>query len=313
MIADASSQSPIARQPTSWKDDLVVVEAHDFDLCSTLECGQVFHWARCGAGYVGMIGDAPIYVEQQGDRLLCPSGSEAAVAHYFGLDQPLAEICATFPQDAVMQEALAFCPGLRVIRQPHWECLATFLTSSMKQVTHIAQMSHAIRRRYGRAFRVGEETLYTYPTPAELALATEEELRACSLGYRAKNLLGTARMIAAGELDLEQVQALPPEQALLALCRLPGVGVKVAHCALLFAFGHLGAFPIDVWMERVLRERFCKGRRKPTAAQLQEYARTYFGPYGGYAQQYLFHHIRKTWQRPKPKAKHARTKPASVA
>ena len=278
---------------------LSALSAPDFDLEATLTCGQVFHWQRRGLGFSGLIGDLPVYVEQRGDELFVPRGAAEEARRYFALDHPLASIRGTFPADAAMQEAAEFCRGLRILRQPLWECLATFLTSSMKQVAHIAQMSHAIRRRFGREIAAFGETYHTYPSAAVLAGATEAELRACSLGYRAGNLLATARMIAGGEVDLQNLKKLPAEDALGVLCTLPGVGVKVANCVLLFAFERLGAFPIDVWIERVLRERYFKGRRKVTSGRLREYSRSYFGPYGGYAQQYLFHHARQTWTRPK--------------
>ena len=278
---------------------LATLAAPQFDLKATLECGQVFHWRRQGGGYAGVIGSRPVYVEQRGESLLVSRGAEKVAADYFALDHPLTEIQATFPKDEAMRRAVEYAPGLRVIRQPLWECLATFLTSSMKQVAHIAQMSHALRGKYGEEVAPG---FFAYPEPAMLAGASEEDLQACSLGYRAKNLLGTARMVASGELDLEGLRARPADEALAELCRLPGVGVKVANCVLLFGYEQFGAFPIDVWIERVLREHYFKGRRKVTAARMQEYARDYFGPYGGYAQQYLFHHARQTWQRPKKKS-----------
>jgi N-glycosylase/DNA lyase len=120
----------------------------------------------------------------------------------------------------------------------------------------------------------------------------EADLRACALGYRARNLLGTARMIAAGEVDLNAIRAMPDDAARAELCRLPGVGEKVANCVLLFAYERVRAFPIDVWIERVLRENYFRGKRKVTAGRLREFSRDYFGEFGGYAQQYLFHHAR---------------------
>jgi N-glycosylase/DNA lyase len=298
MIATAEPSQHPASAPAAAlpAGDLVELPAPEFHLQATLECGQVFHWVRQGAGYAGVIDREPVYVEQRGGMLLATRGAGEAVRRYFALDHPLAQIYASFPKDDAMRGAVEFARGLRVIRQPLWECLATFLTSSMKKVAHIAQMSHAIRRKYGRAVAPG---FHAYPAPAELARATEEDLRACSLGYRAKNLLATARMVAEGALDLERVRELGPKEALAELCRAPGVGVKVANCVLLFGYERLGAFPIDVWIERVLREHYFKGRRRVTTARLQEYSRAYFGPYGGYAQQYLFHHARQTWQRPK--------------
>jgi N-glycosylase/DNA lyase len=271
----------------------------DFDLDQTLDCGQVFHWRREGPGWLGVIGTQGVYVEQRGAVLHLPRGTEALVRHYFALDHPLAEICATFPDDPAMQAAREFCRGMRIVRQPAWECLATFITSSMKQVAHIAQISHTLRRRYGTAVPWSGGDLYAYPTPEALARLSEEDLRACALGYRAKNLLGAARLVAEGRVDLAAVAQLDDEAAREELCRLPGVGVKVANCALLFGFERVRAFPIDVWIERVLREIYFPRKRKITASRLRDFSAGYFGAYGGYAQQYLFHHARKTWRQRK--------------
>ncbi len=275
---------------------LVACPARDFDLVLTLECGQVFHWVREGAGWLGTIGDRAMYVEQRGEELLVPKGTEKLAHHYFALDHPLAEICASFPEDPAMQAARDFCRGMRIIRQPAWECIATFITSSMKQVAHIAQISHSLRRRYGRKVTWNGHELFAYPTPEALAALSEEDLRACALGYRAKNLLGSARMIANGEVSPEAIARMDDEAARAELCRLPGVGEKVANCALLFGFERVRAFPIDVWIERVLREIYFPRKRRVTAGRLRDFSATYFGEYGGYAQQYLFHHARKTWR-----------------
>ena len=268
------------------------ISAPHFDLRLTLESGQVFHWLpETGGGYRGLIGEMPVRVRQVGDELRVTPGAEAAAARYFALDHDMEAICASFPADVTMAEATAFCRGLRLIRQPLWECLATFLTSAMKQVPHIRQMSHALRQRCGRPVP-GWEGLAVYPQPERLAQATEAELRACGLGFRAKNLLLTARSVAAGDVDLEAIRAMDDEAALAVLCRLPGVGPKIANCALLFGYERLRAFPIDVWIERVLRKSYFARKRKVTAKQLREFATGSFGPYGGYAQQYLFHHAR---------------------
>jgi N-glycosylase/DNA lyase len=276
---------------------LAEVAAPEFDLGLTLGCGQVFHWRRHGAGWLGMIGDTPCYAEQQGDTLLVPRGMEKIAAHYFALDHPLAQMRATFPGDPAMDAAAEACRGLRLVRQPHWECVATFITSAQKAVVHIAQISHVLRQRYGRAFEWNGERLFSYPTPAALGVLEEADLRACALGYRAKNLLRTARMVAAGEVDFTNVARLGDSEAQEDLQRLPGVGPKVANCALLFGFERLAAFPIDVWIERILRSIYFARKRKVTTKRLREFSARYFGPYGGYAQQYLFHHARTTQPR----------------
>jgi N-glycosylase/DNA lyase len=278
---------------------LAEIAAPEFDLALTLGCGQVFHWRRHGAGWLGMIGDAPCYAEQRDGTLLVSRGMEEIAAHYFALDHPLPEMRATFPDDPAMKTAAEKCRGLRLVRQPHWECIATFITSAQKAVPHIAQISHTLRGRYGRAVAWNGERLFSYPHPAALAALEEKDLRACALGYRAKNLLRSARMIASGEVNLEATAKLGDAEASAELQRLAGVGPKVAACALLFGFGRLAAFPIDVWIERVLRSIYFARKRKVTPKRLREFSARHFGPYGGYAQQYLFHHARTTMPRGK--------------
>ncbi len=277
--------------------EMVCLGRHRLNLDLTLQSGQAFHWLREGAGWVGAVDQRPAYVEVRAGELWCNSGAAAAVADYFALDHPLEKIESSFPSDAAMQEALQFCRGMRILRQPRWEALATFITSSMKQVAHIAQISHTLRTRFGTRFTLGGRAVYAYPTPSALAGLAENDLRACALGYRAKNLLGSARLIAEGRVDLAAIAALPDEEARKQLERLPGVGEKVANCALLFGFERLRSFPVDVWIERVLREKYFPKRKNVTASVLRTFCAEAFGPYGGYAQQYLFHHARLTWKK----------------
>jgi N-glycosylase/DNA lyase len=281
------------------------IRAPDFDLEKTLDSGQVFHWQKVGDGFLGAIGDLPIYVEQRGHmlRVEMEGGAPATpdslappwvkiVARYFALDHPLAEICDSFPKDPVMNAARDFCHGLRLIRQPKWECLATFICSSMKQVAHIRQISLALRKRFGEPRKIGNQLVYTFALPQRLAQASEKELLDCKLGYRVKNLRATARLVSSGQADLEAWSELSDAELRKQLCALPGVGPKIANCVMLFAYERLRAFPIDVWIERVLRQRYFSCRRKMSAQRLRQLSETYFGEYGGYAQQYLFHQAR---------------------
>ena len=281
------------------------IAAPDFDLEKTLNSGQVFHWEQMGGGFVGLIGDEPFYVEQRGEKLHMNVASassrcgeehgqdaHATISNYFALDHPLQEICRSFPNDPAMNAARDYCRGLRIIRQPKWECLATFICSSMKQVAHIRQISRKLRQRFGERRQIDGRILYPFPAAHVLAESSEKDLRECALGYRAKNLLATARMVASGEADLKRWSDLPDPELREKLCTLPGVGAKVANCVMLFAYERVHAFPIDVWIERVLREQYFARKRKPTAAKLRKFSDSYFGEHGGYAQQYLFHHAR---------------------
>lgn len=285
--------------PEMAEGQLVAVPfAGPFSLRDTLKSGQVFHWEpmRWGdvEGYAGCIGLGPAaFVAQlEPGAVLVLAGDERRVARYFGLDQNLAEIHAGFPDDPVLLDAIDFSPGIRVARQPLWECLATFITSSLKQVSHIRAISLQLRERFGEVRHLGDRSFHAYPTPQALAAVGEEALRQCSLGYRAKYLHLSARAVASGEVDLDSIERESSlEAARGELMRLPGVGEKVANCALLFGAGRWDAFPIDVWMERILRQLY---RKRLKGRRLQEWAERRFGPNAGYAQQYLFHFARKT-------------------
>jgi N-glycosylase/DNA lyase len=273
-----------------------ILQVSGFDLAATLDSGQVFHWHRDGAIFSGLIGDAPVRIEQtQPDALLIHEGDGALVSRYLALDHDLPAMHRTLPEDdAHLQRALKFAPGIRIMRQPQWECLATFITSSLKQVAHIRQISLTLRERFGQKIRNARgDELWSYPSPAALAAAGESALRQCGLGYRAKFLHQTATLIADGSFDIAAVAALDDQAALEKLCELPGVGPKIAQCTLLFSFERLGVFPIDVWIERALRELyFARSRRKITSKFLHDFAHRHFGPYRGYAQQWIFHHAR---------------------
>jgi len=270
----------------------VKIPAADFDLAMTLDSGQVFHWEKAGAGFVGTIGDRPVYIEQRGDSLVVSWEDEKLICNYFALDHPLTEICASFPDDVALNAARKFCRGLRIIRQPKWECLATFICSSMKQVAHIRQISRGLRERFGQTRQIDNYVVHVFPSPQRIRQSSEKELRMCALGYRAKNLLATARLVASGDVDLEKLAALTDVDLRARLCELPGVGAKVANCVMLFAYERLRAFPIDVWIERVLREKYFPRARRLNARRLEAFTQKYFGDHGGYAQQYLFHHAR---------------------
>lgn len=258
-----------------------------FRLTETIESGQVFHWQRTPIGWTGLVDRTPIHVQQTGDHLLVTPGQEDLVRHYFSLDHPLEKIFTTFPDDAFTRAAVTHCRGLRIIRQPRWECLATFITSSMKQVSHIRAISLTLRDRFGEP--IPGSLVPAYPTAARFARLDEVTLRDCGLGYRAKTLLATARMIDEGAVDLQAIATLPTPELLATLCALPGVGIKVANCVALFAYERLEAVPIDVWIARVLTAMH-DGPASPR--DLETFCRERLGPYAGYVQQYLFHHAR---------------------
>jgi N-glycosylase/DNA lyase len=269
----------------------------NYDLAATLASGQTFRWRRVGAGWEGVVAARWVRLRQGNAAIHAQSAAGVEdwqwLRHYLQTEVDLRQILACFPDDPPMREAVAACRGLRLLRQQPWECLASFICSSTKQIVQIQQIVALLSRRFGEPVPVppGTDPAWAFPTVERLAAASEAELRQCKLGFRAPYLSLTARKLAAGGLDLARLPEMPLEEARAALLALPGVGAKIAECVLLFAGGFQEAFPVDVWIIKALRELYFP-RRRPKLPRLRDFTRTHFGPYAGYAQQYLFHYMR---------------------
>jgi len=253
------------------------INVADFDLASTLMCGQAFRWTAGADGwFAGIVGQHVCRLRQTGTLL------EGDIdQHYLALDESLLDIVATFPDVDALQQAVRQHWGLRVLRQEPWETLASFIASSTKQIVQIRQIVDNLARRFGQPLAPGA---YSFPDAATIAQATLPQLRACKLGFRAEYLLAAARMVDRGELDLSTLPKLEYERALEELTKIHGVGEKIANCTLLFSCGFDQAFPIDVWMQRALHRLGWRGKKITRAAVLK-----HFGPSAGWAQQYLFY------------------------
>ena len=286
--------------------------ARDYDLAATLDSGQVFRWQCSGDAWEGVLGRHSLRLTQmdQGIRIQAagPVADWNFIREFLQTDVDLASILKTFPDDEPMRAATGSCPGLRLLRQDPWECLASFILSSTKQIVQIRQIVALLCERFGEPasgmrsnVQAGQiappatlspaSTPFSFPTAQRLATCTEAELRACKMGFRAPSLLGAARAITDGKTDLEGIRRLTYYEARTELMKLRGVGGKIADCVLLFGYGFDSAFPVDVWIERALQELYFP-RRRASEKRLRKFATTHFGPHAGYAQQYLFHYMR---------------------
>jgi N-glycosylase/DNA lyase len=278
--------------------DEIFLPASDYDLDGTLGSGQAFGWERDADGWTGVIrGRWVRLMAARGGikvQLAEPSGDDGWLEDYLQTNVNIREIIATFPKDDEhLREAVRTCAGLRLVRQEPWECLASFILSSTKQIVQIRQIVRALCERHGCRATVprGEAERFAFPIASQLAVLSEADLRACKMGFRAPYLLSAARRVAAGEINLAAFGRLELSAAREELMKLDGVGEKIADCVLLFAYGLPTAFPVDVWVRRVLTQFYFRGRDvKPE--RLRRFIETHFGPNAGYAQQYLFHHVR---------------------
>ena len=206
--------------------------------------------------------------------------NDAFWKNYFDLDTDYdAFTDAIDPDDIYLTEAAEFGRGIRILRQDPWEMLITFIISQRRSIPSIKTCVESLCRKWGRPAGDG---LFAFPTPEELACASLEELACCSLGYRTEYVHLAAQGVCSGSIDLSAMEKMPDAELFDSLTSLRGVGPKVANCVSLFGFYRIGAFPIDVWIDRVLKEHYPGGFP--------------FGRYEGFAgvmQQYMFFAARK--------------------
>ncbi len=269
----------------------------DYDLAATLSSGQAFRWRERGGGWEGVVDRRWVRLEQRDDGIAARCAVAADewwwLAHYLQTDLDLASVLLSFPDDEPMRVAVTACRGLRLLRQDPWECLASFILSSTKQIVQIQQIVSLLCERFGTPVLVpeGHQPVFAFPTADRLAACAESDLRGCKMGFRAPNLLRTAKMVSAGEIHLPSLGTRTVDEARAELLKLPGVGNKIANCVLLFAYGFQQAFPVDVWVMKALRQLYFP-KRRVHPRRLARFTATHFGPNAGYAQQYLFHYMR---------------------
>ena len=259
-----------------------------FNLDLSVSCGQSFRWRKIGEFWYAPVGEAVWKVKQEGDVLLYEGASEADLIRYFGLDVPLDDILADVDRDDLIHSAVSSCRGLRLHRQPTFECLISYICATCANIPGIQMRIENLAKTYGRPLEMDGMTFYTFPNPKDLACESPENIRLCKVGYRDKYICGASAYAAENPNWADEIFSMDYKEAKRKLMSLPGVGPKVADCVLLFAFEKYEAVPIDVWMERIFRTRYIGSEKKLSYEKAAGYAREHFGKYAGYAQEYLF-------------------------
>jgi N-glycosylase/DNA lyase len=276
-----------------------------FDLQSTVESGQTYLWQRDdgrtyadtglhgGSAWYHVVVDGEVVRARQRDGELQWESTTDAVPYLtelLRLGDDLGAIVEATPPDPLLSAAYEAYPGMRIVADPFFPCLVSFICSAQMRVERIFDMQQALAEAYGDTVALDGETYQAFPTAQQLAGVPEADLRAMGLGYRAPYVEATARQVAEGVLtpaDLPETY----EAAREALTGYVGVGQKVADCVCLFSLGHLEAVPLDTWIRRAIAEHYPDCDRGDYA-ETSRAIRDRFGPYAGYAQTYVFHYLR---------------------
>jgi N-glycosylase/DNA lyase len=266
-----------------------------FSLDATLGCGQVFRWDRQEDDWwTGVVEDRLIRCRQDGDRLEYAGAPGSFIRHYFSLDTDLCSILASIDRDPFVHEAIARSRGLRLVRQPPWECTVSYICSTNSNIPTIRRRIASIAARFGKTIEFEGKTYHAFPEPAFIACAGNDGLTDCRLGYRQPYVFGTSCLVEDPACWEKTIRRLPYEDARRELMRLHGVGPKAADCILLFAFQQYEAFPVDVWIRRIVQQHYLPllPQGAPLTAReydaIRSFAREHFGEFCGYAQEYLY-------------------------
>ena len=243
--------------------------------------GQCFRMKALDADtYRVLAGKKQVDITPLGDgrfQLSCEERETDGWRRYFDIETDYGPLLTELPAgDDFLHRAASCCDGLRILRQEPFETLISFICSQRKSIPAIRDCVERLCEHFGEKL---SEDIYAFPTPEQLARAAESELRACALGYRAPYVLGTARLVASGALDLTACSSLSDEALQQALMDCPGVGVKVASCVMLFAYHRFSIAPVDVWIQKVIDEEY--GGMSPFPA---------WGARAGWYQQMLFYY-----------------------
>lgn len=266
------------------KDKDIWFKQKDFSLSETLDCGQSFRWTPllAGNGYKGFFGENALTITKNSDDdyFVLHNQSEEQFLNiwveYFDLNTDYKILKETFSDDEILKKACAFAGGIRLLKQDKWEALCSFIISQNNNIPRIKGIINRICEEFG----IHKKDGFTFPSPEKISSLTLDELASIRSGFRARYILDAAKKITSGEINLEDISNMELPQARIELMKICGVGAKVAECALLYGMYRVEAFPIDVWIKRVLANYYPQG--------LPECIKGY----EGIAQQYLFHYIR---------------------
>lgn len=277
---------------------LMLEDVRDFDARHIFECGQCFRWAKEEDGsYTGVAFGKVLNVKSDYDRGIVILNNTSLKEFqdiwfdYFDLGRDYGAVKKELSKDPVLDTAIRYGKGIRILKQEPWELLISYIISANNSIPMIARSINLLSEMYGRPVTYKGKTYYAFPDPEELQKAGLEGISLCRAGFRCKYIHRAVDMVVRGEIRLGETAAMEEEDARKELMKIPGVGPKVADCIMLFSMQKYRAYPVDVWVKRVT-EYFFLGK-DVKMKEIQRFAEDKFGNLAGFAQEYLFYYARE--------------------
>ena len=267
------------------------------DLDETLDCGQCFRWNKDENGYwVGVIEDRVVKLKKEQDTLYVSSNKEEnlekIIKEYLDLERDYGNIEKEVSKiDSNVEKAISLTSGIRLLNQPKFETIISFIISANNNIPRITKSIDLISSKYGEKVLLDNKEYYLFPTRESLLKASIEDLRELGVGFRDKYIYNTTRLLE-NEEYFSNISKLDNENLKKELMKLSGVGPKVADCIMLFSFGRKDSFPIDTWIKKIMQKLYYNNIEIPNAKiLLDSYER--YGKNSGIVQQHLFQAVRK--------------------
>ena len=261
------------------------------DVDNSINSGQVFLWEKQGSDWYGIDGQDVLKINKNG----VIKSIRNLKTDFFRKNDNMQEIIKSISKDKTVKKAVKEYEGLRLFRQDPFQCLISFIISSNSNIQKIKNSLEKITKKFGKKVKIQNKEFFLFPEPEKLARATIDEIKSCGVGYRAPFIKEAAKMVILKKIDFEYLKKCDYHEAKKNICLVPGIGNKVADCIMLFSLNKLESFPLDTWMIKILEKYYSKEFKIETKTitqkqyeLLHEKIVNYFGPYCGYAQQYLF-------------------------
>ena len=270
------------------------------DVGNSINSGQVFLWKKRKDCWYGTNGQDVLRINNSG-RIKSYQNNKT---DFFRKKDDIGEILESISKDKTTKKAVTRYLGLRLLEQDPFQCLVSFIVSSNSSIQKIKTCLENFSKKFGKRIKFDGQELFLFPEPKVVANASIADVLECGIGYRSRFVIEAARRVVSKEIDLEKLKRCSYSETKRSICSVPGVGNKVADCIMLFSLNKLEAFPLDRWMIRILEKyhnkEFELATKTITDKQygiLHEKIVEHFGPYAGYAQQFLFKMERENYQR----------------
>lgn len=277
-----------------YNKGIVFKNISDFEVKHIFDCGQCFRWNENKDGsYTGVAYGRAARIFKEGSDVYIEGAKPEDMdfwADYLDLNRDYGSIKNELSKDEVLKESIKYGYGIRILNQEMYETLVSYIISANNRISMIKRVVENISRQFGEKIEFEGNTYYSFPGPEKLSMAAVEDLDRCGCGFRSPYIIETSKEIVKGNVDLKRIRTMKTDDAHRELMKLKGIGPKVADCILLFSMRKYDAFPVDIWVKRVMQYFYLAP--DVSLKKIRDFGREKFGEYAGFAQEYLFYYAR---------------------